>query len=280
MTIVYALLSLAFAGVNDVVFRGYGRERRPVGLFVCLVGVVWTSVFLVLGAVRGTLDFSAPAVALGGVSGVLSAVANLLLVEMMKKTGATVAATIYRLNLVFVAVIAFIFLGEVVTGYKLVALVCAVVAVLLFANGGASRTTLDKYILILVGASFLRACMGICYKVASNLAVSSEVFLAINGVCWLVAGGVYFLWRQERALPCGRSVFGYALLSGFLICGIVLFMKLAVSVGDASVAVTISQFSFLVTCPVAVVVLKEKCTAKQLAGITLATVCVVLFAHG
>jgi drug/metabolite transporter (DMT)-like permease len=207
-------------------------------------------------------------------------VANLVLVEAMKKTGATVAATIYRLNLVFVAVIAFFFLGEVVTGHKLLALVCAVVAVLLFANGGANRATFDKYILFLVGASFLRACMGICYKVASNHAVSNEVFLALSGVCWMGAGGAYYLWRQEHALPCGRPVFGFALVSGLLICGIVLFMKLAVTVGDASVAVTISQFSFLVTCPVAAVALKERCTVKQLMGIALAAVCVALFAYG
>jgi len=44
--ILYALASLCFAGVNDFAFKQYIQHgRRPLGLFVMGVGVIWTAVF-------------------------------------------------------------------------------------------------------------------------------------------------------------------------------------------------------------------------------------------
>ncbi len=40
--IVFALLSLLFAGINDVVFKRYSRKERSRGMYVFGIGVVWT----------------------------------------------------------------------------------------------------------------------------------------------------------------------------------------------------------------------------------------------
>lgn len=39
----YALLSLVFAGLNDVVFKRYSQKDRSRGMYIFGVGVVWTA---------------------------------------------------------------------------------------------------------------------------------------------------------------------------------------------------------------------------------------------
>ena len=276
---VYAIFSLGFAGVNDVVFKKYGQRRRSVGLLLAIAGLVWTLFFLGLGLAKNTLEFEVSSVLIGSVSGLFSAFANILLVEAMKKTGASVASTIYRLNLVFVAILAFLFLDESIGMLKVLGLLAAIVAVFLFSirrDAVEQNDLAVKFLLLLVLASFLRACMGISYKLASSFCSNDEVFLAINGIWWMIAGCSYFLLR-ERSIPFTMSALKYSLLSGLLICGIVLFLKLAVNKMDASIAVSISQFSFLVTAPLTAFFMDEQITVLKGLGMLLAALCVTLF---
>lgn len=277
MGIVFAVISLAFAGVNDVVFKKYGEKRRPIGLLFALVGIIWFSFFLTAGAIRHTLAFTLPVFVIGSAAGIVSVLANIALVEGMKRTGASTGATIYRLNLVFVAVFAFIFLRESFTVMKGLALITALAAIMLFSF---SREKTDnaagKFILLLIAASVLRALMGISYKVASNYGVPNEAFLAVSGIWWTMIGFAYYLLR-ERTLSVDASIVRYAGISGTLICGIVFFLKCAVNAADASVAVTVSQFSFLVTAPLVVIFLKERLCFRKAGGMALAVVCIIFF---
>lgn len=279
MAILFSLCSLGFAGFNDMLFRRYGQTNRPVGLFVALIGVIWASFFAALGWLKGGLGLTVSALAIGSVAGVCSAASNLIFIETMKKTGAGIGATIYRLNLVFVAIMAALFLNEAFTLFKVLGLVLAAVTVLLLTGGreAGTRAAGRQFILLLVAASFLRACMGIAYKVASNCGTSNEAFLFINGLYWMVFGALY-AWLVEKNTGVDRHVCGYSLLSGILVCGIVLFLRLAVNAGDASMTVTISQLSFLVTFPCAVCFLKEAVSLRKMAAVGLAALCIVCFA--
>ena len=280
MGIVFAICSLAFAGINDIVFKKYGQKKRPTGIFFILIGIIWASFFLALGAFRGTLTVSTETIITGVAAGFFSAVSNIILVEVMKKTGASVAATIYRLNLVFVALLAFFYLHEKINIFKIAGLIAAGAAIALFAIPDKSQKGSSPVfipVLVLAAAAFLRACFGIVCKVASNYAVSNEVFLAVCGMCWFAAGAVYYL-LLETDVRVEYSVFPYAGLSGLLICGIVFFLKLAVNAADASIAVTVSQFSFLVTAPVAFMFMKERLTVWKALGINASVLCIVLFA--
>jgi len=85
---------------------------------------------------------------------------------------------------------------------------------------------------------------------------------------------------RERAVMVEKKVLVYAVLSGLLICGIALFMKWAVNCGDASVAVTISQLSFLITVPGSVILFHEHCSLKKIAAVLLAVAGIILLAIG
>lgn len=275
--IIFAICSLSFAGVNDCVFKKYGQKTRPVGFFLALIGTVWTLFFIILGAYRDTLFVTSSTLLIGVASGLFSAAANILLVEGMKKTGASVASSIYRLNLIFVTILAFIFLDEPMGSFKIAGLLVAIASVSLFSDWGNNSPDMAlKFIIILLVASFLRACMGISYKMASAFGSSDEVFLATNGICWIIAGLSYSRAREVR-MKLSLSVIKYGFISGTMVCGIVFFLKLAVNRMDASIAVSISQFSFLVTAPIAVFIMGEKLSSRKYIGITLAALCIILF---
>jgi drug/metabolite transporter (DMT)-like permease len=277
--IAYAVISLGFAGINDVVFKKYGMKTRPVGLLLAFIGVVWTLFFVTLAALKHAIELDGTTFLVGSVSGILSALANILLIEGMKRTRASVASTIYRLNLVFVALLAFVFLHETMGFLKLAGLLVAIVAVITFSiseNKEGSSDIALKFLLILLLASFLRACMGISYKIASSFGLNDEMFLAVNGFWWVIFGSGYTFFR-EKGICLKKSTVKYALYSGVLVCGIVLFLKLAVNHMDASVAVSVSQFSFLVTAPLAACFMKERITRNMSIGMCLAALCIILF---
>ncbi|MBU4200101.1 MAG: DMT family transporter [Verrucomicrobia bacterium] len=282
MTILFSLGSMFFAGVNDLVFKRYGQKPRSVGAFIALIGIVWTLFFLTLGFIKGTLSWTLPLMIIGSLTGITSAISNILLIEAMKRTGAGIGSTIYRLNLIFVAVMAFFFLHETFNIWKTTGLVCAVVTiVLIFQNHNepSGQSPAVRFLLLLVLASFLRACMGIGYKIASLCQVSDEAFLALNGVYWMIFGGAYLL-SKERSVVLKKKVLVYAALSGLLVCGIAICMKWAVNYGDASVAVTISQLSFLITVPGSVILFHEHCSLKTIAAVFLAVAGIILLAIG
>jgi len=274
----YALFSLCFAGVNDLVFKGYGRKPRPVGLLLASIGAVWTLLFMAMAACDGARGFDSATLLSGTLAGILSASANILLIEGMKRSSASAGATIYRLNLVFAAILAYALLGESMGLLKLAGLAAATAAVAAFAwgSGDAGGRLATKMLLVLLAASFLRACMGISYKFAKIWGADDALFLAVNGVWWTFAGLAYAASFEKGGRAC-PSILGYGLVCGTLLSGVVLFLKLAVNAMDASVAVSVSQFSFLVTAPLSTVFLGERLTLLKGLGLALAALCLALF---
>ncbi len=276
MSMVFALFSLLCAGFNDLLFRWFGGSARApartVGSFVALVGAVWCAVFLGLGLARGAPLPGGAALAVGSFAGLMSVTSNLALIEAMKRTGAGLGAVVYRLNLVWVAVLAWLLLDERFTAAKLAGLGLAVAAFLLMARAPGGRPAERPgwgWLVLLGAAGFLRAWMGIAYRVASLRGIPDASFLVVNGAWWLVGGLVYGA-LAERRLALDRRTLGFALVSGALVSGIVLFTKLAVNRGDTSGVLAVAQMSFLVTAPLSARFLGERLTPARLLALALA----------
>ena len=110
--VLLALLSMACAAVNDIVFRLYRRQHRPVGSYLAAIGFVWAGVFSLLAAPKVFWLCDGVTLRWGLASGCLSVVSNILLVHAMARHEAGACATIYRLNLAPAALLAFVLLGE------------------------------------------------------------------------------------------------------------------------------------------------------------------------
>ena len=276
-SVLLALASLTFAGVNDFIFKKQSIGGGGRGSYMAVAGAVWFAVFAVAAWFSGS-GLPAPAtLAWGLAAGAFSVSANYLLIGSLRTLGAAVGATIYRMNMVIAAAIGMVFLGEAVTGVKLAGLALGAVAVLLFAAGPRSkvRRVAEPALLVAVAASLLRACMGITYKLAAQAGTDAAWFLALQGLVWLAVGSAVAL-RFERDLRLTWSNTRHGLVSGFLICGLVWFFQRALDIGEASIVIPIAQMSFVVTALISRIVLKERLDAPRLAALGLSAASFVL----
>lgn len=122
---------MVFAGLNDLLFKEFTRRYDG------LVGTFLSGVGLTSAIVFGFLMFSTSGHATGTGwyisvgAGIASILANILFVSSYRALPAGTGATIYRLNLVVVALLGIFLLGEPVTMWRVAGLIFGAVAVLI-----------------------------------------------------------------------------------------------------------------------------------------------------
>lgn len=281
MTALYfALLSLLCAAFNDVVFKLYASGRRPVGYYLAVIGAVWFSFFIILYGLWSVHGIDGTSLFWGTVSGLFSASANILLIEAMARHEVGICATIYRLNLAPAAILAFIFLGENISFWKIMGIAAAIGAVILFSQP--SKTSISKEstaaLWMLAAASLFRACMGITYKCGLEYGADMYLILALNGFIWILSGISYHFIAERKKALFSFNTCAFGLFSGVLVCGIVIFMMLALKRGEASMVLPVSQLSFFVSALIGVFFLKERLNRRKSLGLFLAFLCVFFMA--
>jgi len=122
----------------------------------------------------------------------------------------------------------------------------------------------------------LRAGMGLSYKAGLLNGANEYGLLAISGFIWIAGGMIchFVVDREKWRIPL--SVLTYGGLSGTLVCGIALFMVLALKHGDASLVLPITQMSFALTALAGIVLMKEPLTARKFMGVSLGIFCILL----
>ena len=101
MAIFWAFVCLFFSAANDFLFKCFARKPRSHGYFVAIVGIAWLITGLCFVRSWG-VDWRAT-VLWGVVSGLCSISGNLLMLDAMRTLDGGVCSTIYRMNLVPVA---------------------------------------------------------------------------------------------------------------------------------------------------------------------------------
>lgn len=278
MGILLALASLGFAGVNDFVFKQYiHKDGQPLGRFVTGAGLVWTIVFgAAMLAAEGTPTLVHWPISVA--AGVTSVLANLLFIGSFRVVPAGTGATIYRLNLVVVAVMGVALLAESVTAWKVVGVGLGGLSIVLLRNGSRDPHPAGRHYGLAMGAlavaCVLRATVGILYKLSSTHGIPEFQMLTVSGLCWVVGGLAFSLIRGEPSRP-GRRTWRFAIFSGLLICGIVYFLLAATRFGEASIIVPITQLSFVLTSVLGVLYHREGFGVRKVAALAAAALCVV-----
>ncbi len=271
----FALISLLFAGINDVVFKRYSRKQRSRGMFVVGVGIVWGVLQLLALAQQGQqLDAGLPTLGFGAAAGVMVTLSNLLLLESLAHLDVSLGSTIYRLNTVGVVVLSFIFLGEPMDPVKLFGIGFAVVAVLYLYRDRPAHSEVhivSLFFWVAVSASALRAGFGVTFKAGLSQGAHAPTMMLIAAASWIVGGLCYARLREQR-VRITRKKLAYAALSGVLVFFIVNSLALALERGEASVVVPIANLSFVVALALSVATGMERFTMKKI----IATICAAL----
>ncbi len=276
--ILFALGSLLFAALNDLVFKFYARKQRSRGIYVAVIGMVWASVFMISARKIGCSENFNITLMWGLISGLFSVFANIMLIESMTSTDVGICATIYRLNLVPAALFAFIFFKENISLWKIIGILCTLVSVIAFTPASEHRCNIkNKYsgFFFVIVASLLRAGMGLSYKYGLSQGADKYYLLAINGCIWIIGGSIYLITKERKSMYILKKSFTYGIISGILVCGIAFFMAIALQYGDASIVLPITQLSFIATSIIGVFVLRESFNMKKVIGLCSGILCVL-----
>jgi len=279
LAITFAVLSLVFGGLNEIVFKRYSARERSRGMMISGVGLVWSLLLYADVSLRGDhIDFSNGAGLYGLSAGIVVAAANILLLESLRHMEVSLGSTIYRLNTIVVVFLSVILLGETITFIKFAGVACGVIAVLLLYrhhhNTGQTGTLKLGLTLVIIGA-LLRAAYGVITKAGLSQGADADALMLIAALSWIVSGFLYAFFIEHR-YAITRKKIGYALLSGCLVYGIVKSLLTALSYGEASVVITVANLSFLMALLVALILKMEKLSARKVAAMGFAVGAIAL----
>jgi len=274
--ILFALLSLFFAGLLDVVYKRYSRKDRSRGTYVFGIGAVWC--VLQLGALalsEQSLLVDATSIKYGLFAGLCLTLSNLLLLESLTHINISLGSTVYRLNTIGVVVMAFLFLGESLGGMKLLGVGLGLVAVgLLYrpdttAVARENRGQFLPFFLMAVAASLFRAGYGVVTRGGILHQADPQTMLLLCALSWIVGGALYAQLREGRFLLTRKKI-SYALVSGVLVFLVVDFLMLAVKYGEASVVIPVANMSFVMAMLLSVVMRLEPFCLRKGAAMVVA----------
>lgn len=277
--IVFAVLSLVFGGLNDVVFKRYNSVERSRGVLIFGIGLVWSALLVLDISLRGkTIEFTQSTWSYGLTAGVCVAVANIMLLESLRHMEVSLGSTIYRLNTIAVVILSVVFLAEPLSAVKLAGIFSGVVAVLLLHrhhNISGPRATLKIGLGLVIIAAVLRAVYGVITKAGLSAGADADGLILVTAVCWVFSGGIYALFFEHRYGFTKQNVV-FTLVSGVLVYAIVRTLVTALSLGEASVVITIANMSFLMALVVAILLKMEVMSPRKFAAMFFATSAIVI----
>ncbi|MEM7562721.1 MAG: DMT family transporter [Pseudomonadota bacterium] len=271
--IFFAILSLIFGGLNEVVFKRYSGKARSRGMMISGIGVVWALLLWLDVGIRGdSIAVSASGMRYALIAGLMVAIANILFLESLRHMEVSLGSTVYRLNTIAVVVLSIVFLGEQISLMKMAGIVCGVLAVLLLyrhQQGIGNHIELRLGLLLVTLGALGRAIYGVVSKAGLSAGADQDLLLLVSAFCWIVSGLVYARFVEHR-YSITREKIGYSILSGVLVYGIVRSLLTALETGEASVVITVANLSFLMALGVATLLKMEtlnrrKCLAMILA---------------
>ena len=266
----FALLSLCFAGLNDVAFKRYSTKDRSRGILVFGIGLVWALLQCLTLLWKGAIPHTdATTLCYGLIAGSVLTLSNILLIESLAHIEVSLGSTIYRLNTVGVVLLSFLFLNEDFRLTKVAGIGIGVLAVLLMAQQ--SRKSTDSknqhlFLGLVIVASLLRAIYGVVSKSGLNRGADADTMLLIAAGSWVMGGALYAKLREGRFRITGKKA-AYALISGVLVYLIVNCLIAAVARGEASVVIPIANLSFVAALLISVVLGMERLSSKKMIAV-------------
>ncbi len=281
-TVVFALVSMVLVGTADFVYKRAAVAGAAPSSFMLMQSWFFGTTAFVFGLVTGTLRFH-PALLLGPVAALVVFSGARMFILSLAGGEATVNTPIFRLSFVITVALAILFLGEQFTLRKLAGFALAAAAILLLTGFPLGRL-LRREVRTAPGKPLLWAlaamgCMGLLnfiYKIAALLGATAPAFIFSQFCTFTLIALSHALW-WEGSLRLDRAVWTHAPFAGAFNSAGFIFLILALQRGEASVAVPISQMSFVMTTLLAAILYREDFTLRKSAGLAAAVLTILVF---
>lgn len=267
-----ALGAMLLLGLADLVYQRGAAAGVPAHHFLMLQGWFFLPGAMAYGLATGTL-VPAPYMLWGMVAGIFVFGSLYNFARALAAGSISVVAPIFRLSFTVTVVLAVVWLGEPLGGWKVGGLAAALLAVWLLLGGearGGRAAAANRVALTRAVAAM--AAMGVAnflYKLGALQGGLPATFVTGQALVFTPLATL-FVWRMEGRIrpPRGAWRYGAAVAALMVVALVMLFASLAH--GDASVLVPITQMGFVVTAAVGVVLLREPLTPRKGAGIACA----------
>ena len=278
MWLLFAFGSALFAGLTAILAKCGIRNTDSNVATALRTDVVlifsWIMVFVV-GAQSGIRDISEKVLIFLILSGLSTGISWLCYFKALQIGDINKVTPIDKSSTVITMLLAFIFLGEEITGLKFVSMILIGSGTYLMIQKKETQEKKEdkKWLLYAVGSAVFASLTSILGKIGiqdvnSNLgtAIRTAVVLVM---AWIV---VFVTGKQDTVKNIDRKSWLFLILSGFATGGSWLCYYRALQTGPASVVVPIDKLSILVTIAFSYVVFHEKLSLKSGAGLLLIVV--------
>jgi transporter family protein len=280
--VLFALVSMVLVGVGDFVYKRAAVAGAVPSSFLLVQSWFFGATAFVFGLLTGTLRYH-PALWLGPAAALTVFAGARMFLHSLRHGEATVNTPIFRLSFVITVALAILFLGERLTPRKLLGFALAAAAILLltaFPLGRLARGALGgtpaRPILWALAAMGCMGLLNFIYKVAAHLGATAPAFIFSQFCAFTLIALFHALW-WEGGLRLDRAVWLHAPFAGVFISAGFIVLILALQRGEASVAVPISQMSFVMTTVLAAIVYREAFTLRKSLGLAAAILTILVF---
>jgi len=273
-----SLASMALVGTADLLARRATLRGVATASFMVLQSWFFGPTAFAWAVATDSLRWSR-GILFGPVAGVLAFVATYSFLRSLQATGAQVSvnASIYRLNLAVTALLAIGVLREAVTAPKVAGLILAVGAIVLLGESAARRAAISAggvgwalLAMIAFGLVLFLYKVGVTFGAAPPLLVFGQ-FCALTTIAFC-----YATWR-EGGVRFTRTIWTHAPACGVLNSSGRVLLAWALTSGEASAAVPVSQMSFVFTFLLAAPLFGEPVTRRKLSGLVAAILAILAF---
>jgi len=269
---VLVILSMVATGLSDFLYKRAQRAGIDSAGFLAVQSAFFLLTQVVCGYLLWGLYFTRDMLVLGLVGGVMAFVSFYFLLQSMKEGDASVNSTVFRLGFLFASTLCIVFFGETLTFHKLLGSIAAVLAVTCMAQGGRLR----KRPLIYSGvASVSFGFLRFLHRAAGLAGAPPTSILIVQSAMFQICAQV--IARRHGKIAITRDALFYGPCCGMLLSMAAISLIVALRFGDGSSIIPVAQLGFLVTAPLAFILLREKLNLRKLLGLGLAVEAVAAF---
>jgi len=270
---------MLLVGIADFVYGRAARKGISYGTLTCSQAVFVVVANSIWAYAAGVLSWSWPFL-ICGLAAVLFFIAFWAFMRSVSLGEASVSTPIYRINFVATALVAILFLNEAMTLRKGVGFLLAGISIFLLSDFRFSPETSKRIsgasILWAIVAMFSMGSMNIVWKIAATWELPLPMLMHSQAVFFtLIAFTFSYVTQGGPRFSKDGWIYGI-LVGGLLILGMACFY-LALGRAEVSLVTPISQLSFVVSVLMATVWMRERLSARKIAGLFLAAATIAAF---
>jgi uncharacterized membrane protein len=271
-SVYFAVISMVLVGAADFLYKRAAVAGAAPSTFLMVQSWFFGATALAFGLVTHALRFR-PALLLGPLAALVIFVGSRTFYQSLRGGEASVSTPIFRLGFVVTVALSVLFLGEHLSARKVAGFVLAGASILLLAGfplvrllQGRLRGAFGRPLLLALAAMGCMGLLNFIYALGARLGATGPSLILSQFCAFTIIAFCHAHW-WDGGVRLSRAAWVHAPLAGICLSSGFITLIIAIQRGEASVAVPISQMSFVVTTVLAALVYHESFTARKVVGL-------------